>query len=87
MSNESEFIDKLEIRLSDLAIKWRSTHFQGNLEDASKAIEEYHSTMDQLWLLGWDGEVLPPEAELPDELMPQYFIEYWQRKNNIKKLK
>ena len=82
MSSESELIDKLEVHLSHLAMKWRSLHFQKELEDASKIVDQYHTTMDQLWSLGWDGGDLLPDSELPNELMPKYFLEYWQRKIN-----
>ena len=82
MTKEEEKIDKLEVRLSRLAMKWRSSHSQKELEDASKIVAEYHTTMNQLWSLGWDGSDLLPDSELPDELMPKYFLEYWQRKIN-----
>ena len=82
MSNESELIDKLEVHLSQLATKWRSSHSQNELIDAAKIVEEYHEIMAQLWSLGWNGGDLLPDSELPDELMPKYFLEYWQRKND-----
>jgi dimeric dUTPase (all-alpha-NTP-PPase superfamily) len=82
MTKEQEKIGKLEVHLSHLATKWRSLGSQEKTEDACKIVEEYATTMDQLWSLGWDGGDLLPDSELPDELMPKYFLEYWQRQNH-----
>ena len=79
MSNsESDSINDLELRLAHLAYQWRKLHAGGQLEAAQAIVEEYHSTMSRLWALGWDGEGLLPDSELPDNLMPDYYIKRWQ---------
>ncbi|MCC6298426.1 MAG: hypothetical protein IT314_03955 [Anaerolineales bacterium] len=76
-TDQAELIKELEHRLSNIAMEWRSKP-----QDDLKLVEEYSSTMDQLWKLGWDGSTLSLDAQLPDGLMPKYFLEYWQRKSN-----
>ncbi len=80
-TNQAELILQLELRLSDLAMEWRSFP-EDKIEESITRVEKYHSIMDQLWALGWDGRTLPLDSQLPDEIMPKYFLEYWQKKNN-----
>jgi hypothetical protein len=47
-------------------------------QDADEIVQEYHAVMQQLWDLEWDAN-LDPEEELPDRLMPQYYIDYWNQ--------
>lgn len=60
-------IEALELQLSRAAANWRSTkdaHF----------VKKYHDIYHKLRSLGWsDG--IDAEAELPDELMPQEYLD------------
>jgi hypothetical protein len=80
MSNLSnELSQELEHRLGVLAMRWRSLHSAQNSEAAVEVVEEYHKVMGRLWALGWDGEGLLPDSELPDRLMPEYFLQRWRK--------
>ncbi|HLO17297.1 MAG TPA: hypothetical protein VK206_20865 [Anaerolineales bacterium] len=63
-------IDNLERKLSYLAMNWRG-------EKTHSIVKQYHEVVQNLWNLGWRGTTLLADMELPDELMPQYFISYW----------
>lgn len=73
----TQAIDTLERQLATLAYRWRSIPDALNAPEAQPVVLEYHAVMDQLWQQGWTGRGLLPDAELPDELMPQYFQDYW----------
>jgi hypothetical protein len=77
--NDRDFFSyELELQLGLLAMEWRSTHRKGLLEEAEKVVEKYWLVVEKLWEIGWRGSGLLPDSELPDELMPQYFLEYWK---------
>jgi len=67
-------MNKLELKLSDLAYEWRSLHIGGQLQEAAQVVQAYHVVMDELWSLGWNGKGLSVDAQLPDELMPASFV-------------
>jgi hypothetical protein len=77
-TDDANTINALERRLSHLAMNWRSFHSRHRFDDAEKAVLEYHRILSELWNLGWDGGDLPPDAELPDELMPKYYLDKWR---------
>lgn len=77
---QDKTIDELEHRFGHLAMQWRGLHSRRKYKEAATVVEEYHSIFAQLWALGWDGGDLLPDEELPDELMPKYFIEKWRKK-------
>jgi hypothetical protein len=58
---------RLEKLVGYLAAKWRH-----NWDE--EVVKEYHATIHRLYELGWDG-VLDVESELPDELMPQEYLQ------------
>lgn len=76
----SDKINSLEIRLYELAGQWRKFHSQSKFDEASLIVDEYLKTMNALWKLGWRGDDMLPTGELPDRLMPKYFLEYWRKK-------
>lgn len=78
---KEKLIDKLELDLAGLANRWRRTDVGGLKDEAAKAVQEYHEVMGQLWQLDWHGDDLMPDSELPDRLMPTYFLEYWAKKD------
>lgn len=81
MSNSKDelLIDKLELRLAQLANQWRKEHSIGKVQTAKIIVDEYHLIFSNLWALGWNGEGLLPDSELPDEIMPEYYIEKWKQ--------
>ncbi|MCP4542082.1 MAG: hypothetical protein GY832_33570 [Chloroflexi bacterium] len=72
-------IDSLERELSFLAYTWRGLHSQ-EAEKAVEIVSKYHIVFAKLWDLGWDGEGLLPDSELPNDLMPSYYLEKWKIK-------
>ena len=75
--SSEEVILKLELRLGELACHWRRLSSNGQLDAAESMVQDYHAVMKKLWDLGWDGETLLPDSELPDRLMPRYFLDRW----------
>jgi len=69
-----------ESLLGELAALWRST--KESPDQAKNVVKTYHDLFGLLWLRGFRGDMFP-EAELPDDLMPKYYLEYWQIKGSI----
>jgi hypothetical protein len=72
-------IENLELHLARLANQWREQHSRNQLKAAGATVEEYHSVFKKLWELGWEGEGLLPDSELPDNLMPEYYLARWRK--------
>jgi hypothetical protein len=72
-------VDLLECELSSLAYTWRSLGSQESRE-AAGIVQKYHAVFAELWSLGWDGEGLLPDSELPNDLMPSHCLERWNIK-------
>lgn len=66
---------RLEFLLGDLAAQWREYE---SPEKQSEIVREYHSIMESLYELGWDG-YLGWDSELPTGLMPE---QYLKKRNN-----
>jgi hypothetical protein len=66
-------MQRLISHLGELAARWRGSRKDG-------LVQEYHTTMQQLYDLGWDDDI-DMDGELPDELMPE---EYLKRNNRSK---
>jgi hypothetical protein len=79
MGGHANKVDSLERELSFLAYTWRGLGPQDS-EEASKVVQRYHEVFAELWELGWDGEGLLPDSELPDKLMPEYYLKRWREK-------
>jgi hypothetical protein len=77
MISKQTLIDSLEFQLANLANEWRKEHSQGHYQQGELIVKSYHKTMANLWELGWDGTGLLPDSELPNELMPDYFVKKW----------
>ena len=71
-------IEALERELGMLAYQWRS---ERNPARQAELVQQYHATLATGWEAGWDWRGLSPDAELPDEFMPEYFREYWRDKS------
>jgi hypothetical protein len=75
LQRRDEIIDSLESELGRLAMKFRGA--QDGSEEEAETIRHYHRTMEELFRIGhWHGE---PEwdAQLPDQLMPQVYHDFW----------
>lgn len=70
-------IDVLLHQLSDLAYRWRSTPHARHHPNGQALVAQYHAVMDQLWATGWREHGLQVEDELPDDLLPACYREYW----------
>lgn len=71
--------DRLIRSLSDLASVYRGLCRQGDTAGVERTVAAYHAVMAVLWELPWDRN-LDVMEELPDTLMPTYYIEYWQER-------
>jgi hypothetical protein len=76
--DDESLIHELELHLAQLANDWRREHSIGKHQMADTIVQKYHSVFSELWALGWNGEGLLPDSELPDEIMPEYYIEKWR---------
>ena len=56
---------RLEIKLGELAGKWR------NNQDDESLVLEYERVLYKMILNGYDVDTLPIQDQLPDELMPE----------------
>ena len=73
----SQILDQLESELGMLAIQFRSSETRSPAQ--RQAIERYQRVMDEMFRIGhWHGEP-DVEAQLPDELMPSSYHEFWRR--------
>lgn len=64
-------LKRLEFRLGQLSRQWRG--YSGNPDVRERIVKEYHKTMEQLYNLGWDGE-LDIDEILPKEFMPEEYL-------------
>lgn len=74
MKNSTE-VDILQIKLGKLAVQYRSS-----LEESPEhyhALNEYYAVFQELVQLCGEIVALDPDAELPDNLMPKEYVEYW----------
>ncbi|MBE7471980.1 MAG: hypothetical protein DPW09_26765 [Anaerolineae bacterium] len=77
--SKDNLIDELELQLAKLANQWRRQHSDNQLDASQLTVKEYHLIFKRLWELGWDGEGLLPDSELPNDLMPKYYLERWRK--------
>ena len=63
-----------EERLSQLAMRFRSTRRD---DEREKIAREYEETVERLIGTGHWDEMPPPEDQLPDDWMPSAFSEFW----------
>lgn len=61
---------ELYFKLGELAGEWGETK-------SDAVVQTYHTVLKSLFELGWDGYLLPDE-ELPEELMPDWYLEYYK---------
>lgn len=70
--DQESTVHDLESKLGLLAAEWRSNYSNPDLQTA--LVREYHSTIEQLYNIGWDDEI-DIENCLPDNLMPTHYRE------------
>lgn len=75
-------IEGLQIKLSELAAKYRSSEEDSELHH--QVLKEYYSTFQQLVALNGGIIGLDPDAELPERLMPKEYVEYWHNGGSSK---
>jgi hypothetical protein len=68
-------IERLQMELSDLAMQYRSSEKYS--EAHHQALYGYYKTFQQVVKLNGGIFALDPDAELPDELMPKEYVDYW----------
>jgi hypothetical protein len=64
-------IKNMEMSLSQLAMHWRSSD---NDENAREIVQNYQAILRCMIALGFEQSLLV-EAELPDDLMPQEYLD------------
>jgi hypothetical protein len=73
---EASSIYAFEHFLVILAAGWRGYHTEGKHDRAQDIASLYQVFIKVMWDWGWRGDNLAPDAELPDEHMPAYFVQY-----------
>lgn len=69
MTSESDVQTLTALELSRLAALFRGASLEKRIEVAAV----YRQQLDSLHAIGWD-ESLPPEDELPEEYMPEWYL-------------
>jgi hypothetical protein len=78
VDRRAERIDGLEIELARSAEGWRRS--KDNLTERDLYYEAYATAMEELFRIGhWSGEP-DAESQLPYDLMPQVYKEFWREK-------
>jgi len=67
---DKEEIQRLELKLGELAEEWRSSADQ---QKKKALVTEYRTTLRKMFALGYNSW-LDIDTELPDELMPEEYI-------------
>jgi hypothetical protein len=76
IARRTAIIDALETDLAELSTRYRGTS-DGSPEEA-RVLAEYARTMEELFRIGhWSGEP-DVESQLPHELMPRVYHDYWR---------
>jgi hypothetical protein len=65
----------LEVKLSDLAAKWRG---HKDRPEAETIVRDYQATLRQMIELGF-RDALDVDSELPDRLMPEEYLNLFKR--------
>lgn len=68
---DKELIEQMEIKLSHLAMRWRS---RKDTPEADDIVRQYQAILRCMVELGYRSE-LYVDSELPDRLMPQEYLD------------
>lgn len=78
LARRMALIDDLENRLGRFSMAWRRSP-KGS-DEKRQQYEAYTSSMEELFRIGhWSGEP-DAESQLPYDLMPQVYKDYWARR-------
>ncbi|GAA4276716.1 hypothetical protein [Aquimarina mytili] len=75
LSLRYKVIEDLEMHLASCAKRYRAST-SGAIED-KQAITDYRKTFEELIRITGKIIGLDPDAELPDNLMPKIYVDYW----------
>ncbi len=75
LDQRAKVITDLHIQLANLAADYRGSP-DGSKEEA-EAIRNYHRVFDELLHVTGEPIGLGPDAELPDDLMPKVYVDFW----------
>jgi hypothetical protein len=67
-------LQNLSDRLSGIAAEWRAADIARDHKRAHAAVLRFHTIANELYALGWRGEGLGLDDELPDELLPTWLV-------------
>lgn len=77
VQRRNEILEALEDELAYLAMDYRRS---ADPAEEARIVAAYERTMDELFRIGhWTGEP-DPESQLPRDLMPAAYKEYWKRR-------
>lgn len=68
-------IENLQIKLGHCAEKYRAS--APNSSSNKQALADYYAAYGELVRIAGRNIALDPDSELPDELMPQEYVDYW----------
>jgi hypothetical protein len=71
---DRELIKSMEFKLSDLAALWRGRQ---NTPDAEMIVRQYQAILRCMIELGYHEELVV-DSELPDQLMPQEYLDLFK---------
>lgn len=77
MKNE-ELIEKLQIQLGRCAGRYRASPPDSDQERA--ALDDYYETFNEMVRVNGSIIGLDPDSELPDNLMPEDYVNFWLQK-------
>ncbi|WPB78300.1 hypothetical protein KYC5002_03905 [Archangium violaceum] len=77
LRRRAQVIHELEGELANIASRFRGS--QEGSEAQKKAISDYHEVMKELFRVSHMESTIDPDAELPDEHMPQAYMDLIQK--------
>ena len=81
LARRAAIIDDLESRLARFSMAWRRAPRES--DERRQLHEAYTSAMDELFRIGhWSGEP-DAESQLPYDLMPQSYRDFWSRRRSV----
>lgn len=80
--NENPLFIVGEIALGRLAGRWRYEKSHEHIDRVNQISQVYRELFEYLWLHGFRGDMFP-DAELPEDLMPSCYIDYWRSKGSL----
>ena len=82
MKNDKNKLSKLEDKLGQLAMEYRSAE---STDTQRQAVAQYHKVMNEMYALDDDWLGPDPDSCLPEDLMPKSYLE--RKAKRVKKFK